>query len=154
MPSCVYLSFTNPSQGPGSGASSLSLAALTSTSTPTPHPPPSSWHRVNYSLRRNYTCVPRDSPPPPHPTPLPTTNRQKKMSLLPWWCQVMDFMFTSGVQVKTWGSRWRWPSQPRHLYQSCVQTYRLPWGSIKGDSAALVSMSDLFVCCGILLWML
>lgn len=108
------------------------------------HVPP--WHRVNYSLHRNYTCVPRESPP--------TTSRQKKMSLLPWWCQVMDFMFASGVQVKTWGSHWRWPSQPRHLYWSCVQTYRLPWGSIKGGSGASVSMSDLFVCCGLLLRML
>lgn len=84
----------------------------------------------------------------------PTTSRQKKMSLLPWWCQVMDFMFASGVQVKTWGSHWRWPSQLRHLYRSCVQTYRLPWGSIKGGSGAMLSMSDLFVCWGLLLCML
>lgn len=72
--------------GPSSGASSPSLAPTTSESP--------SWHRVNYSLRGN------------HRTPVslvylpPTTRARKKMSLLPWWCQVMDFMFARGVQVK------------------------------------------------------
>lgn len=80
----------------------------------------------------------------------PTTSRQKKMSLLPWWGQVMDFMFTSGVQVKTWGSHWRWPSQLRHPYQSCVQTYRLWWESIKRVQHWFPCQTCLFVvgyCC-------
>lgn len=119
--------------GPGSGASSLSLAAMTLAL-------PSGTGSIIHHAR---TTV--------HLCPLwisPTTRRRKKMSLLPWWCLVMDFMYAGGVQVKTWGSLWRWPSQLRHLYRSCVQTYRLPWGTIKGRRGALVSMSD-FVC---LLW--
>ncbi|CAB1441672.1 unnamed protein product [Pleuronectes platessa] len=72
------------------GPSSLSLPPMTFTFAP--------WHRVNYSLHGNHTCVPGESPPP-------TTSRQKKMSRLPWWCQVMDFMFARGVQVKTWRKR-------------------------------------------------
>lgn len=44
---------------PGSGVSSLSLAPVTSSS------PPHPWHRVNYSLLGNYTCVPRESPRQP-----------------------------------------------------------------------------------------
>lgn len=70
----------------------------------------------------------------------PTSSREKKMSLLPWRCQVMDFMFASGVQVKTWGSHWRWPSQPRHLYRGCAckhtDSHEELW---KGGRAAPVS---------------
>lgn len=120
--------------GPGSGASFLSLAAVTSTF------PPPGIGSIIHCAGKLHLCPSWISP---------TTSRQKKMSLLPWWCQVMDFMFASGVQVKTWGSHWRWPSQRRHLYRPCVQTYRLPWGTIKGGRGALVSMSDLLVCCGV-----
>lgn len=31
---------------------------------------------------------------------------RKKMSPLPGWCQVMDFMFTSGVQLKKRGKKY------------------------------------------------
>lgn len=122
--------------GPGSGASSLSLAALTSASTL------GTGSIIHCAGTTVHLCPSWISP---------TTRRQEKMSLLPRWCQVMDFMFAGGVQVKTWGSHSRWPSQLRHLCWPCVQTYRLPWGSIKGGRGALVSMSDVFVCCGLLL---
>lgn len=123
--------------GPGSGASSLSLAALTS--------------MFSAGTGSIIHCTGNT---PVSLMNLPDNQAPEKMSLLPWWCQVMDFMFASGVQVKTWGSHWRWPSQLSHLYHSCVQTYRLPWGSLKLGSGAQVSMSELFVCFGLLLCIL
>lgn len=42
-----------------------------------------------------YTCVPREFNQTPE--------KRKKMSLLPCWCQVMDFMSAGGVQVKNPG---------------------------------------------------
>lgn len=57
---------------------------------------PSTWHRVNYSPRGN----------PRAPVSLVTlTDNQKKMSPLPGWRQVMDFLFAGGAQVKSRASR-------------------------------------------------
>lgn len=44
-----------------------------------------------------YTCVPREF------NQTPEKRKKKKMSLLPCWCQVMDFMSAGGVQVKNPG---------------------------------------------------
>ena len=86
----------------------------------------------------------------------PTTSRQKKMSLLPWWCQVMDFMFARGVQVKNLEEAAEGDLHSQSiLYQSCVQTHRLPWGSIKGESGApWFRCQTCFVCRRLLLWAL
>lgn len=94
------------------------------------------WHQVNYSPRGNSRT----------PVSLVTlTDNQKKMSPLPERRQVMDFMFAGGAQVKSWASWWRWPWQG--LRQWCVQTQT----PVRKWSRALVSMSDMFVCCGLLL---
>lgn len=94
---CVSFSFTaralsrlppihKESVGPGSGASSLSLAALTSTFSP--------------GIGSIIHCT---GTTPVSLVNLPDNQAPEKMSLLPWWCQVMDFMFASGVQVKNLG---------------------------------------------------
>lgn len=86
VPSCLYLPFTKTSQVQAQGRPLCHWRRW-------PPRPPLAQGQL-FTARELHLCPSWISP---------TTDRQKKMSLLPWRCQVMDFMFTSGVQVKNLG---------------------------------------------------